>query len=187
MALVTLQEYKDYYDINSTDKDTRLQLIVDLVSDLVESYCGRVILSATYTDKKKEIIRTSIFLDNFPLTDVATVKYYSIVTGDLVTADTSDYIVYEDEGIIEFINGAVIAAFDSVRTKNSEVTYTGGYATTPADLKLAIFDLITYYNKREQSPQRSFNNQTVDTSKSFSGSEMPAHIKRVLALYRIYE
>lgn len=187
MALVTLQEYKDYYTINSTDNDVRLQLLADLVSDLIESYLGRTIQVATYTDKKKEIVGTSIYLDNFPIVDVTSVKFYSKVTNSLVTAEAADYAIYEDEGIIEFINPAILAAIDNTRSKNSEVTYSGGYAVTPSDLKLAIFDLITYYNKRQQTPVVSFNNQTRDSSSAFSGSEMPAHIKRVLALYRVQD
>jgi hypothetical protein len=67
------------------------------------------------------------------------------------------------------------------------VTYTGGYATTPADLKLATFDLVTYYYKKESTPQKAVSAGITLSSRSTptdKPSDFPAHIKRILDLYR---
>jgi len=67
------------------------------------------------------------------------------------------------------------------------VTYTGGYSSTPEDLKLAAFDLVTYYFKKESTPHKSvsagitLSSRTTPTDKP---SDFPAHIKRILDLYR---
>lgn len=184
MALVTLQEYKDYYAISSTTGDSRISLLVDLVSDLVDNYLGRNIQLGTYTNNLEELLGTFIYLDNFPIASVTTLEYFSNTSETWVTIDAADYEVYSETGIIELIDTSITADISTKRSKAVRVTYQGGFSTIPSDLKLAVFDLITYYNKREQTPVRSFNSTNTDTSGTFSGSEMPAHIKRVLSLYR---
>jgi len=186
MSLVTLQDYKEYHGISSTTNDTRLELLVDLVSELVEAYLGRKILTNTYTDQYYEYLGGYVYRSNFPITTVSKFETYDTGNGDWtewVVAD--DVFLSEDDGILEVINDDIKNYVSTKRSKPVRVTYDGGYSTTPSDLKLAIFDLITYYNKREQTPAKSFNSQSVDTSAGLNGSEMPAHIKRVLALYRV--
>lgn len=185
MALVSLQEYKEYYNINSTTNDVRLSLLTELVGDLVESYIGRNILNDTYTNVLEENLNGYVYLDNFPIAYVDTLSYLSKETDAWVDMVATDYVIHADEGILEIVNPDVLARISSKHSRAIRATYEGGYNDTPSDLKLAIFDLLTYYYKREQTPSRSFNSQSVDTSAGLKGSEMPAHIKRVLALYRV--
>ena len=56
------------------------------------------------------------------------------------------------------------------------------------DLKLAIFDLITYYLKDEHKQRQTLGGATLQnqgTSGMKSSSDFPDHIKRVLDLYRV--
>jgi hypothetical protein len=62
-----------------------------------------------------------------------------------------------------------------------------GYAATPADLKLAIFDLITYYLKDEHKERRTLGGASIQNQGSTSLRDsvaFPDHIKRVLDLYK---
>ena len=68
-----------------------------------------------------------------------------------------------------------------------KVVYTAGYEAVPTDLKLAVFDLITYYLKDERKTQRSIAGTTLrnEGTTSIKGDVgFPDHIKRVLDLYK---
>jgi hypothetical protein len=68
-----------------------------------------------------------------------------------------------------------------------KVTYTAGYSACPSDLKLAIFDLITYYLKDEHKERRTLAGASIQNAGSTSLRDsvaFPDHIKRVLDLYK---
>ena len=70
------------------------------------------------------------------------------------------------------------------------MVYNAGYAAVPADLKLAVYDLITYYLKEEYKTQRSIAGTTLRNEGSTSIRNdigFPDHIKRVLDLYKIID
>lgn len=185
MAIVTLADYKTFAEIGSNTQDTRLTLILDLVDSLVNTYCNRKFEQATYTEEQVEIINSiSIFIDNPPLNSVTTLEYFS--QGKVWTVvDAADFLEYSEEGHIEIISNNIVTLGI---LKPFRVTYSGGFTTIPADLKLAVFDLTTFYHKREKSPRVVQNNTSVTSaSDKISRSQMPAHIKRVLDLYRIIQ
>ena len=67
------------------------------------------------------------------------------------------------------------------------VVYKAGYASTPADLKLAVFDLITYYLKNEHKQRQTIAGASIQNQASSSQRNnvaFPDHIKRVLDLYK---
>jgi hypothetical protein len=71
-------------------------------------------------------------------------------------------------------------------TKAVKLVYKGGYLSTPADLKLACYDLTTYYLKKESTPAKSMpgsNIKNISRSQALH-SEFPPHIKRILEHYR---
>jgi hypothetical protein len=68
-----------------------------------------------------------------------------------------------------------------------KVTYKGGYPATPDDLKLACYDLVTYYYKKESTPRKAISDGVTISSKTSptdKPQDFPAHIKRILDLYR---
>jgi len=68
-----------------------------------------------------------------------------------------------------------------------KVVYTAGYSAVPADLKLAVIDLVTYYLKDEHKQRQSIAGASLQNQGS-SGQPnnvgFPDHIKRVLDLYK---
>lgn len=70
--------------------------------------------------------------------------------------------------------------------KSVKLVYKGGYASTPGDLKLACYDLMTYYLKKESTPAKAMPGSEIkNISKSQTlHSEFPPHIKRILEHYR---
>ena len=69
-----------------------------------------------------------------------------------------------------------------------KVIYKAGYASTPEDLKLAAYDLVTYYLKDEYKSKKTIAGATIDnqTSSTLRGNVgFPDHIKRVLDMYKM--
>jgi hypothetical protein len=70
-------------------------------------------------------------------------------------------------------------------TKSVKLIYKGGYSSTPSDLKLACFDLITYYMKKESTPNKAIpGSASINNIAGSTPSDFPPHIKRILELYR---
>ena len=68
-----------------------------------------------------------------------------------------------------------------------KIVYTAGYATTPADLKLAVFDLISYYLHDEHKERKVLAGASIQNQATTSMRDnvaFPDHIKRVLDLYK---
>ena len=69
-----------------------------------------------------------------------------------------------------------------------KITYKAGYASTPKDLQLALFDLVNYYMKDEHKERRTLGGaklQNQGTAGIRNSTDFPDHIKRVLDLYKV--
>jgi hypothetical protein len=187
MDLVTVNQYKSYRGISGNTEDTKLNIIVPSVSNLVKNYCGKSFVDH-YTTNKVEYFsmkwpQNTVFLSEIPILQVVSVEEfeseeegssYTTLSAAQYTVDSNLDAVYRIEGgrRQDFPQG-----INSVR-----VTYKGGFATIPLDLRLAVTDLITYYLKEEWKPEK---NQGVFTIRNDSAeANFPDHINRVLDLYR---
>jgi hypothetical protein len=185
--LVTINAYKAFRGITGTTDDTRLNVIVPSVSNLVKNYCGRSFIDYYASDKVQTFSikwpQNVVFLSEIPLVSITSVKEfesetegaaYITLTADQYRYDTNLDAVYRiDAGYRkDFPQG-----INSV-----EVTYKGGYSSLPEDLKLAVIDLITYYLKEEHKPEKNHSSFTIRNVNA--EPDFPDHIKRVLDLYR---
>ena len=180
--LVTVNEYKDAEGIRGEKEDDRLAILVPQVSDLVKKYCGTSFIDYISTDKVETFTigdnyTTTIIVSECPLTAVDTVQERTAYSGVELNADA--VIRTDENGNEKFWPKGVGAV---------KITYNAGYSETPKDLKLAIFDLITYYLKDEHKQRQTLGGATLQnqgTSGMKSSSDFPDHIKRVLDLYRV--
>lgn len=193
--LITVQEYKDAEGIQGTKDDIRLEELVPSVSQLVKTYCGNSIVDF-YSSAKTETISVNyethiIQLTESPVNSITSVEerasynesYTTLTTGNYeYYLDTSTDCLYRTNGSAYYRNwhrgpGAV------------RVVYTAGYSAVPADLKLAVYDLITYYLKDEHKQRQTLAGATLQNQGSSSMANNPGfpdHIKRVLDLYKTY-
>jgi hypothetical protein len=76
--LVTLLEIKEFLKIklDNDSEDDRLSSINSYVSSLIDSYCGRVLKSNTYTEYYNGGV-ASVFIKNPPINAVSEVAYYN--------------------------------------------------------------------------------------------------------------
>jgi len=186
--LITLQEYKTYALINSTNQDAAIQSIIPKISSLVKQICRRTFVDYL-EDYKIETVRSCvnnrILLSETPLTQIALIEFSENYGKTYTTLEEfTDYVVDTDTNAVEFI----LPIFTNYNKVNAfRVTYNAGYQELPEDLKLAVLDLTAYYLR---------NDSAVHSSKSISPNTMqieyvsttnlPAGIKRVLDLYTAY-
>lgn len=186
--LVTNDDYKQYKGITGSADDGKLDFIIPAVSALVKNYCGRSFIDFYTTDKVEYFsFRTKqgvVFLDEIPVLSITSVKEWDVDYG--VTYDT----LLTTEWVLDKNLDAIYRVFEGTGKRIDfplginavEVTYKGGYSATPADLKIAILDLVEYYLKQGWKPEMNINQinvRNVNADPSF-----PDHIKRVLDLYR---
>lgn len=191
--LTTLQEYKDAEGLQSAKEDQRISSLIPAVSQLVKTYCGNSLVDH-YSTQKTEILNITwdtylVQLTESPVNTIVGVYERPGMSDAYTELTTANYEYYFD------------ATTDTIfRTTGStgyklwpkgpgavKVIYTAGYSETPADLKLAVHDLITYYLKDEHKERQTLagaSQQNASTTSMKNSVAFPDHIKRVLDLYK---
>jgi hypothetical protein len=187
LDLVTAAEYKAYYGISSTTNDGTINSLIPKVSNLVKSICRRTFLD--YVDEQKVDINrggsNTILLTETPLLTFGSLEF-SDDYGKTYTAlvEYTDYVVDADNGSIELI----VAPYQGYKRVNAyKISYTAGYTELPQDLKLAIFDMISYYIRNEAAvhSQKAIGSNSVQIE-YITTTSLPSHIRRVLDLHTAY-
>ena len=191
--LVTLSDYKDAEGIVSPKEDLRISSLIPSVSQLVKTYCGNSIVDFVSSDKTEEF---DIYWDTFavqltesPVISITSVQERSGYDQSYTTLTTGAYEFYLDKR-----TDSVIRTNESGTRLNwkqgvgaVKVVYRAGYSSTPDDLKLAVFDLVTYYLKDEHKERRTLGGASIQNQSSTTQRDnvaFPDHIKRVLDLYK---
>lgn len=192
--LISLAEYKEAEGINSPKEDLRLNHIIPSVSQLVKTYCGTSIVDY-YNTNKVDLINIEwathvVQLTESPVNTIVSVEErdsYSTSYVELTTANHEYYFDASTDSIYRTTGGQYLnwkKGPGAVR-----VTYTAGYSEVPADLKLAVIDLVTYYLKDEHKERRTLAAASIQNQSSTSQTNnvaFPDHIKRVLDLYKTF-
>ena len=193
--LITVQEYKNAEGIANAKDDSRLDIIVPQVSNLAKKYCGTSFVDYYSSDKTETFsvhdnFTSTIVVSESPLVSVTSVKERGTYEASYETLSTSDYEYYVDtaaDAIVRTTKSGTKKAFP-VGVGSVQIAYRAGFSATPSDLKLALFDLVTYYLKDEHKERRTIAGATLQnqgTSGVRDNTDFPDHIKRVLDLYRV--
>ena len=184
--LIDIDTYKIAKSLTSAKDDERLSFLVTSVSQLVKTYCNNSLVDYV-TDPYVEYIdvewdTTEIQLTESPVLEILEVKMRLSQELDLEVLDPSNYRYSKRTDTLKLLSGNWPIGVESV-----EVTYRAGYERLPADLKLAVIDLIAYYYKEEYKNSKTTSGSSLNnvTTSSLDGNVgFPDHIKRVLDLYR---
>ena len=190
--LTTLNDYKAAEGISSPEDDARLKFLIPSVSELVKTYCGNSFVDY-YSTNKVEAINIDwdthiIQLTESPVNTIVSVEERDSYGSSYITLTTGAYEYYLDsatDSVIRTTNGS----YKNWRRGPGavRVTYTAGYSVLPSDLRLAVFDLVTYYLKDEHKERRTIAGASIQNQASSSQRNnvaFPDHIKRVLDLYK---
>ncbi len=191
--LITLADYKTAEGIQATKDDAKLELLIESVSQLVKTYCGNSIVDY-YTSAKVEEFSISwgtnlVQLTESPVNSVTGIQYRDGFDQSYITLPTTEYFLEKSTDSIYRVTTSGIAKNWPLGPGSVKVTYTAGYESTPADLKLAVFDLITYYLKDEHKARQTLAGASIQNQASSSQRDnvaFPDHIKRVLDLYKTF-
>lgn len=186
MGFITLEEYKNYAEITSTNEDRKLINLIENSTDFIKVYCGLDFTQNTYTEEL-DLEGRYVFLSQLPVVSVTSVKYYDD-TGTLSDAvDAAEYRIFKEEGMLSVSYDLYALIYYSKYTeKQVQVVYQAGYSTIPNSIKQATMDLVKYYQKSEYLPVMSANVRTIDYDVMHSVS-LPPHIRRMLSIYRKIE
>lgn len=191
MDLITLEEYKAYAGISSTNQDSEIEVIIPIVSKFVKTYCRSGLVDFV-NDAKIEYFNggnPEILLSEYPIISVLGVEYsedYGQTTTDLV--EYTDFVLdLENNKILPL----PVSSTDNLTVfpkliNGYKVSYYAGYETLPEDLKVAVFDLVTYYLKNDgsvHSPKAPGTNSV--QIEYITSTALPAHIARILNLYKL--
>ena len=187
--LIYLEDYKDIKGISptSTKEDSRINILIEVASQQVQSYCGRDFLG-NYTQDKTEVFTirdntTSVALKELPIKEVSTVE---IKSGDSFTAVT-DFFVDKEIGLV--YRNAKFKYFPKGPSA-VRVAYKGGYEnvdTIPMDLKMAVVYLVDYMKKDEHIQRRVINSTSLEGVVNLRLRGFPDHIARLLQTYKIHD
>ena len=194
--LCTRDDYKAYKKIEHVKDDSQIDVLVNSVSELVKTYCGSTLIDYYGSDKTEvfdifDAGTAEVFLTESPLVSVSSVQERDSITDSYTTLTVNtDYYVDTEHDRIFRIDGDISSKAWSRGFASVQIVYRAGYSTTPQDLRLAIYDLITYYLKEEYKGRKSLAGATLQNETSTSIREdigFPDHIKRVLDMYRVVD
>jgi hypothetical protein len=190
--LITLQEYKTAEGITQPKEDARLNVLIPSISQLVKTYCGNSFVDF-YSANKTETFTLEwgthiVQLTESPVNAIVSVQEATSYGGTLTTLTTGAQ-EYALNKATDCIYRTTTGGYKNwpVGVETVKVVYTAGYSAVPADLKLAVLDLITYYLKDEHKARQSIAGASIQNQTSSSQRDnvsFPDHIKRVLDLYK---
>lgn len=158
--LTTLDPVKAWLNIGQTTPDTSkdaiLSSLITSCSTLIEEWCSRSFISASYSEGYNGTGTSRLILNETPITAVA-----SLAINDQVVPASTDPLVYGyqfDENTI-YLVGAPVPYYMIGRLTNSnvsgnnifpmgnqniQVSYTAGFATIPMGLQQACIDFVAH-------------------------------------------
>jgi hypothetical protein len=191
--LVTLSEYKLQQGISSSKEDERTDSLITSVSQLVKTYCGNSFIDY-YTNPYIEEFTLSyntyaLQLTESPIVNVSCVEIRDNYSSKYVMLDEMKQDYYVDHLTDSVMRTHTGSGFKYWPTGagSVKVTYRAGFEACPEDLKLAVYDIITYYLKDEHKVRRSLSGATTEnqgSSSQWANPGFPDHIKRILDLYK---
>jgi hypothetical protein len=192
LNLITLDDYKTAKKITGFGDDVRLEELVTSVSQLVKTYCNNTFVDFFSSNKTEtfniDFDNYTVSVDEVPLNSVVSVEERESISSSYATLvnDSDYYVDFETDSILRS-NGSNGYKNFAKGPGAVKVTYRGGYASCPADLKLAVIDLISYYHKDEHKQRQTLSGASIQnqgTSGQSGNVGFPDHIKRILDLYK---
>lgn len=195
--LAYLEDYKNYKQITNTVDDEKLEYIIGYVSQIVETYCNRNFLDYASSPGLTEYFdarNTEVWLSQFPILQITYLgvsedagKTWTELAEDDSAGD-GFFVYYENGKVSTQEEDIPFLKYVKHPYRSLKITYTAGYSDAdnlPADLKIAIYDLIHYYHKEEYTTSKALNAATLENPAPYNSVNFPPHIVRILNNYRV--
>jgi len=177
--LDTLSNVKTYLGISGSGDDAALNMILAEADSIVKNYCGYNIEQTEITNEYHSTDgETHTFVVDYPIISSAD-DFVATYDGSVISSNTYD-IIYE--------SGVVV--FDTCPTqsvKELAFTYTGGYATIPADLLRCFRGIFNDLNKQRKMRSDVASERIGDYAVTFKdNSEIASAYSATLDKYKRY-
>lgn len=188
IALISLADAKTQLEISGSGDDTILNDLINGVSSMCNTYCGRHLLQKTHTEYYNGNGFDEIILLNFPIISVTSLynadndRNFNSSTQVDVSANV---LVKSKSGILQLWNNEGIF---TKGTANIKVVYSAGYAlsSVPYDIQLAVRKWVAQQYKKYQSKRYEVQSETVgENTKTYIDREIPLEVQSVLDHYVI--
>lgn len=188
VALISLNDAKAFLKVTANTDDGIIGDLINGVSQMINQYCGRTLLSATYTDYLDGTGSAELLLPNYPVTAITSINDdvdRVWAAGDNIDITTN--VNWEGtSGIVRLWNNEY--GF-SKGNRNVKVVYVAGYslATMPYDVALACKLLVSQHYRQSYSQWRRGiqSEQMGDRNITFTNEAIPKDVALLLAPYRI--
>ena len=189
--LIDIDIYKTSEKIESTKDDNRINTLITSVSQLVKTYCGNSIVDH-FSSNKTETFNITwgsnlAQLTESPVNSVVSVEERENFSASYTTVPNTEYYLDAATDSIYRVTTGGQSKNWPTGPASVRIVYKAGYASCPADLQLAVIDLITYYLKDEHKARQTIAGASIQNNSSSSQRDnvaFPDHIKRVLDLYK---
>lgn len=161
--LITTLDYKGYSGLGGSEIDSQLTVLIPIASAVVRRYCWRDETNGFESASRVEFYdgygSATLQLREWPVTSIASVEHRGN-DGSYVALPSTSYRVNMKNGLLHRLGSARAmfspddmlpsrASFGEYPTwsegfQNWRVTYTGGWATIPVDLKFACLRILTW-------------------------------------------
>jgi uncharacterized phiE125 gp8 family phage protein len=188
VALVALADAKAFLKISASTEDVIVGDIVNAVSGTINRYCGRVFLSAEYTEFYDGTGTRELILRKFPVTSVTSLnddvnRQWTDATAKDVN---SDVILDGGAGILSLWNNG--GRFARGR-QNVKIVYTAGYALAaiPYDVQMSCKLLASQHYRQSYAQWRRGvqSEQQGNVNTTYSNDAIPKDIAMMLDPYRV--
>ena len=155
MALDTLANVKTGLIVASATDDALLNRLMDTAESFIEQYTGRAFAGGTFTETHPAG-GTLLFLRNFPVTAVATLRVDpNRQFGSETARDAGTFVIHADRGVIESLTGPFLPPDRGPGPPNwpaaVQITYTTATGQVPAAVKDAFGQLVGHWYRQAKT------------------------------------
>ena len=144
----------------------RVSYLITAVSNEIKTTCNREFCATDYIELQDGNMTSQIYLNQFPIISVTSLKYGSpFGTVSRTEIESDDYIIYNDIGQLEI-------QFESIDIPQLfEIVYRAGYETIPDDLSLICIRYVVNELKNTEIDGNLKTEKLGDAAWSFFSSE----------------
>jgi len=196
--LITLARAKLNPALASVD-ETYLAILITAASTQIQRWCNRCFVSQVFNERLDGEGDQTIFLPNFPITDIDVVDFIeldgTIESVMIATDNFTKFFILGNGGEISFLNSNPSRFINFPRGfKNVKITFTGGFSPVPEDVQEACAEQIVFINEQGSAQSSVASEKLGDYAKTFFNPNLKvtkinlsATAFQILSKYRIIE
>lgn len=182
MALITIEDLKDYLKVTSTEQDLLLTQFVDDAQSILEAWLTRTLESASFTEVFNGDGTDTVVLRNIPVTAVS-----EVLTSieDSTEVDSTAYKFNPNNGVLKLDSKVFPKTFQDCRVK-----YTAGWTTStlPDAVRMGLIEMAALLYKNSGHGGDRLGKQSVNQAQGSTLNyihKLSPVVQKALSKYRV--